>query len=389
MIFSILFLSGCWDSREITDIGLVIAVGVDKSEDSNGFAVTVQIANPQANASQEKKSSSNEPIWILTAKGETLFEAVREMSKVSSKRIVWGHNSIVIIGESLAKDDIAPVIDYFTHNPELRMKAHVLVSKGDAKNYLSLKTSLDDISGISLSDVLTNNFLTSQYIHSDMLRLSQEYFNEHKQPILSMIQFKKEMIKPSEENKGELLDMVELGGAAIFNKGKMIGTLTPEQVRGYSWIKLNVKDTLVTVNYENQKKASVEMKNVKSKIITSISEDVPSIEIKITGLGEIAEEDGSTELSIEDFKKKIGDLVKQKIIEEAENCLNVVQKQYNVDTFAFAHIFHMQQTLEWKKSIEENWETIYPDIQISVSCDIKITGSVLNQIPSRAPEKVN
>lgn len=366
-----------------------MAVGIDKAEDSNDFVVTVQIANPKSNPSPEKKSSSSEPVWILSAKGETLFEAVREMSKVSSKRIVWGHNSIVIIGESLAKEDIAPVIDYFTHNPELRMKAHVLVSKGNAKNYLSLKTSLDDISGIALATILANNNLTSQYIHSDLLELSQEYFNEHKQPILSMIQFKKEMIMPSDKNSDEMLDMVEVAGAAVFNKGKMVGMLTSEQVRGYSWIKVNVNDTLVTVTYDYQKKATVEMKNVKSKITANINDDVPSIEIKITGSGEIAEEDGSTELSIEDFKKEVEKLVEQKIIEEAEDCLNAVQKQYKVDTFAFAHIIHMQQNLKWKKSIEENWAKIYPDMQISITCDIKIYSSVLNQIPSSEPEKVN
>lgn len=41
----IFLLTGCWDSRELTDIGFVVALAIDKGEKKN-IRVTVQIVNP-------------------------------------------------------------------------------------------------------------------------------------------------------------------------------------------------------------------------------------------------------------------------------------------------------------------------------------------------------
>jgi spore germination protein KC len=118
-ILSIFYLAGCWDIREINEIGFVMAAGVDKAKDSDKFVVTVQLANPKPIAAEKGKAAQGEPIWVLSAEGRTIFEAVRELSLVSSRRIVWGHNYIVIIGQSLAENNIGPVIDFFRIIPNL------------------------------------------------------------------------------------------------------------------------------------------------------------------------------------------------------------------------------------------------------------------------------
>ncbi len=124
-------LNGCYDLREINELGFVTAVGIDKADSPNRFIVTVQIANPSS-GSDDKGSMKNE-VWIGTAEGKSIFDAVRKLTGISSKRIMWAHNNVVIIGESLAREGIIPVIDYFTHNLELRMKVGLVVSEGDAK----------------------------------------------------------------------------------------------------------------------------------------------------------------------------------------------------------------------------------------------------------------
>lgn len=384
LLLNMLFLSGCWDSREINEVGLVMAVGIDRAEDSDDFVVTVQIANPKPVAASKEKAISAEPIWVISSIGPTIFEAIREMSKVSSKRIVWGHNNIVIIGESLAKDDIGPVIDYFTHNPELRMKAAVVVSKGNAKDYVGSKAGMEDVPGISLSNLMSYSTLTTDYVQSNMLLLSQEYFAEYKQPILTTIQFKDDKIMPSDGRADKTVETINMSGTAVFNKGKMIGMLTREETRGFTWVNANIKNTLVTVNYGNQDKISLEMKGFNVKVNTQINQGVPSVSIAVLGNAEIVEEDGTSDLSIEDFKMKVGDLVNQKITDEINTCLTVVQKEYKVDTFCFAKYFHAQQNEEWENSIGKHWEEIYPDISIDVSCNIDIIGSTLNQIPANA-----
>lgn len=141
--------SGCWDLREINEIGLVTAVGIDKGTGPNRYAVTVQIANPTAEGSSGGGggggggSKAQSGMWIGTEEGGSLFDAVRKLSSISSRRIMWAHNNVVIIGEALAEEGIIPTIDYFTHNPELRMKSAVTIAHGKAKDYITAKVGME------------------------------------------------------------------------------------------------------------------------------------------------------------------------------------------------------------------------------------------------------
>ena len=52
-----LLVSGCWDMREINELGLVMAVAVDKSTNyPNNYLVTVQLANPKGVVRQDNKA---------------------------------------------------------------------------------------------------------------------------------------------------------------------------------------------------------------------------------------------------------------------------------------------------------------------------------------------
>lgn len=386
LIINIIFLTGCWDIREINQIGFVMAVAVDKADDSNNFIVSVQIANPKpVAASKEKQAGASEPVWVFSAQGKTIFEAVREISQISSKRIMWAHNSIVIIGESLARYDVSPVIDFFTHNPELRMKTSIVVSKGKAKDYIGTKQPMEDIGGVSLATMFDYAKLTGESIKGDMLRFSQDFFSNRKQPLLSMIGFKREKIVPSEGKSNEEADAIELAGAAVFKRSKMVGILSPEETRGVAWVFNSAENTLVTVTGpgDDGKNLSVETKNVKSKVISQIIDGMPSIEIKISGSGEMVEEDGATDMPMEEFKKKVKELVDNKIVEDIVLSINKVQKEYKTDSMDFANTIHAKHSKEWKSGIADNWDSIYPDVPVSISADIEITGSTLNQTPAQ------
>lgn len=45
MAFSICILSSCWSSKELTDLAIVAAMGIDKTKDGQ-YQITLQIINP-------------------------------------------------------------------------------------------------------------------------------------------------------------------------------------------------------------------------------------------------------------------------------------------------------------------------------------------------------
>jgi spore germination protein KC len=47
----VVLLSGCWNQRELNKIAIVMAMGVDKVEQTDNYRVSFQVVNPGAVAS--------------------------------------------------------------------------------------------------------------------------------------------------------------------------------------------------------------------------------------------------------------------------------------------------------------------------------------------------
>ena len=164
--------SGCWDIREINELGFVTAVGIDKAHPPNKYSVTVQIANACSASAKSEQGQTQSGVWIGTAEGKSIFDAIRNLIRISSKRVMWAHNNVMIIGESLAKKSIAPVADFFTHNPETTNETPVVVAKGDAKDYISAKAGTETPSGIAFINFGDYGPLLAETVHSNMLTVS-------------------------------------------------------------------------------------------------------------------------------------------------------------------------------------------------------------------------
>ncbi len=384
LILVVLIPTGCWDMREINELGMVMAVGVDKSSDSQTYTVTVQIANPKpTDSARSEAGTSAESMWIVSGEGRSINEAVREISKVSSKNIMWAHNNIIIIGESCARNGIIPVLDFFTHTPETRLKTFVAVAKGNASDYLSTVAGNADISGVSLSEIFRFSTLTAESVQTDMLRVAADMYSSDTQPILSSIDFKNRILPDS----GKPQKIINLSGSAVFDKDKLLGFLSQEETRGVAWV-LNsfhntTKNTIITVidPAHDNKAVSVQTADVKTKLVSNISEQIPDISIQISGIGKIVEEDASTNQSIQAMKTHLEELVDNKIADDINLALDKVQKNYKSDVFGFGKLIHAQHKEAWQTDIKDEWPTIFPKIPVTIAVDITIIGSSVKAKP--------
>ena len=150
---------------------------------------------------------------------------------------MWAHNNVIIIGESLAKEGIIPVVDFFTHNPELRMKTIVVVARGDGKKYIVAKAGMENPSVVSFILMEGYRALEAESVESNMLKVSSDLRNEYANPLITAISLKKATMQSVDgDYKGKSSETIDLEGAAVFKKGKMIGWLSPEETLGVSWI---------------------------------------------------------------------------------------------------------------------------------------------------------
>ncbi|GFP74800.1 Spore germination protein B3 [Clostridium fungisolvens] len=371
---------GCWDMREINELGLVMAVGIDK-KDEDEFSVTVQVAKPNE-AGGGNKGPSGEPMWVGTADGKTIFDAIRNVAKMSSRRIMWAHNNIIVIGENLARDSITPVVDFFTHNSELRMKTWIAVVKGEARPYIEAKTGMESIPALSLARLYKYGELPAKSIKSDMLTVFRDYKSDSQQPIISRLNMVTNASKKDTQ--------VELAGSGVLKDDKLVGFLTPDETRGINFVREKVKSSIVSVALTllNNKRVTVELHDIKTKIKSTVVGDTPQIVINISAVGEITEQDEVSNVSIDIFKKEVENLIQAKIKGDTEDAIKKLQTEFNSDVVAFGRFVHIQNKEQWDKTIKYKWNETFKKTAAKVNVKINIDSSSLYQIPIQN-EKAN
>lgn len=358
--------------REINELGLVMAVGIDRAKGERFFTVTAQIAKPSDASGQGGKSGGGaEPVWIGSAQGNTIFEAVRNLAKFASRRIMWAHNNIVVIGQDLAEDDVTPVLDFFTHNPELRMKTWVAVAHGKAQDYISAKTGIENIPGISISQLFRYHELPAESVASSMLNFYSDFKSESRQPLISML------TTGRPENKSQ----IELEGSAAFRGAKMVGMLSPNETRGLAWLRKDTNNAVVSVEGVDEKNnigIAVEIKSAKVKINSKLSGEIPAFNIQLKVDGAISEEDSSSDMEINDFKNKVETLTSKEISKEIKLGIDKA-KELNCDVLGLGRVLHIQHKKEWQSGLQDKWSDVYSQVAIDVNVEVNIHSSSVYQ----------
>lgn len=387
ILFS-LVITGCWDMREINQLALVMVVGVDKEKESHDVRVTVEIAKPTSTTSILKSDASSS-VWTASSTGKDIFEAIRNLATFSSRRIMWAHNNVIIIGESLAKDDITPIIDFFNRNPELRMRTWIAVAKGNAKDLFEVKTGIENISGLSLSRVFTNTKFNAVSFKADMMDVFSEYLDESRQVIIPVVSLKKRLIEEGEENKQYRKEQIVISGAAIFKNTVLAGWLNEKETRGLNWILQTSSNRLVSVSCLNDshKKITIELNKIRVKTKSILTDNQPSFTISLTTSGGIAEEDCLKPgiHTAEQLKAIVKESVQRTMKSEVEQAIQKLQKDLKSDVIGLGEVVHRQHKKVWKRTLKENWEQIFPEVKVDVNVHVAID----NTTTFYRPLKVN
>ena len=95
LIIAILLLTtGCWNYRELNETALATGMAIDY--DKGKYEVSLLFANGKTK--EEDKSQ----ITLFSAKGDTIYEAIKNISLTTPKDIYISHLSVVIISDIIA-----------------------------------------------------------------------------------------------------------------------------------------------------------------------------------------------------------------------------------------------------------------------------------------------
>lgn len=372
-------LSGCWDRIEINDLALITATAIDKAADGS-VAVSVQVFSPLAlNASnQSGGSSSSTPITIVRqAKGVNIADAVSKIQSKLSRRLFFGHCKIYIFGEQIAKEGIADLTDFFSRHPEPRNRALIFVSKGEAIKVLQLIPPMERYS----SEVLRE--MTKQHISVTvtLIQLQQMLRGKANTALLPLI----DILPPVQEGKKS--DTIPyLVGSALFEQGKMIGTITERGTRGIMWLRNEMKMSAVTVKARNVKGfITLNPIRERTKLEPEIRNGKWTMKVHIKTGGDVIENGTRLNLANPKWIKLLEDALREDIKTRIKMTLEQVQKQMKVDVLGFAEEFARKYPKEFKEE-EERWKEVFSKIEVDIHVDASIKRTGLSASPSGIAE---
>ncbi|WP_410771407.1 Ger(x)C family spore germination protein [Fontibacillus sp. BL9] len=382
-------LSGCWNRRELNDLAIAVAAGVDKVGDR--YRLSVQVAVPGQVASK-KVGSSQAPATLYTAEGDTLFEAARRMSQTSPRKIYFSHLRMFIMGESLARQGMAEVLDLLFRDHEFRTDFFFAVArKSTAEETLKIMTPLESIP----ANKLFNSLQTSERIWSPTKAVTlddliNDLTSKGKHPVLTGLEIR------GDKSIGEKRINVEniytpshlvYSGFAVFKSDRLIGWLNEKESRGYRLILGDVKSSVNHISCGDHGKVVLESLRTRAKVKGSLIQSRPRIDIKFSAEGNV----GSVECSNLDLTKpetirKLEAEMEQKTIQIMEAVIRKVQTQFKVDIFGFGEALRRSNPKAWK-TMKEDWdERYFPDLPVHIQVDYQIrrtgttTDSFLNEI---------
>ncbi|KJB84520.1 hypothetical protein AZ66_30790, partial [Paenibacillus sp. E194] len=106
-----LLVSGCWNRREMNDLAIAVGMGIDKAENGQ-YEVFVQVVDP-GEVSARKPSGNRAPVTLYSAKGNTVFQAIRRMTTITPRKVYFSHLRIFVFGEEMAREGISKPLDFY------------------------------------------------------------------------------------------------------------------------------------------------------------------------------------------------------------------------------------------------------------------------------------
>lgn len=375
MLSVLLLLGGCWNKRELNELAIVTAVGVDKSDEQ--FEISVQIVNPSQVASN-KASGIQVPVFTYHAKGKSLFDAIRKLTALTPRKPYYAHAQIIIIGEEMAEEGMNSILDLFQRDPEGRSDFNFIVSHDStAQEILSVLTPLEDVpaskmfKSLKVSEAVWGT--TESVILDDLI---QSLGSIDHSAVLPSIHIYGDADAGDFSSNIEKIDspaQLKYGGLAIFKNYKLTGYLTEQESRDYNFLNNNIKSTFEIIACPEEGKISTEIINSSTKMTGHFQNDVPSISIKLDIEQNVAEVSCSLDLTKSKTIDALNKETSRQIKERLERTLQTIQQTYQADLLKFSNVLHREDYQAWNR-IKKNWQTLYPNLEVQIEVDVHTKG---------------
>lgn len=363
-------LSGCYNYRELNELGITTAVSIDYKD--NNFILIAEVINPIKQ--QDVSASNNSPFVNFTSVAPSIQEAFRNTVLESPRQLYLSQLEIILVSEEIINNHLEEFLEFFSREPETRTEIKVIIAKTN-----------ESTKGITIQSLLTNfsssNILESLEVQNKLLGLTQEvtinellnmYLDPNLEIVLpSMILYGSSDIGDEKENITTSIPktLVKVGTTSVIKDGKILGYLSEEESKTVNLINGNLTKTILKIPYEDSY-VVFEPNRIKTKQKLDIKDN--KITIEISGFSKIKE--FHTNKNIKNMKtvEELNKYFNKEIENMIKDNFNKIREKYNTDMFGFQELYYRTDHKYFKKYCSNWYETTFPNIELEVKSNIKL-----------------
>lgn len=232
IILTLLLCTGCFDYKEINDLAIINAIGVDYENDE--YVITLEILNDQID-----KDSSKITSYTKVGHGKNLTSAIENAADKLSKQLIFNHIKLMILSKSIIEEKFENIIDLFLRNTYFRENFYVISSTDTRpEDLLNHTTNEAPIASTAITDTLESiRYSSNTNVLKKFDEMVEEVITYGIDTCFSNITLK----------DNEFI----VDGMSIFNNYSYKSNLSNEYVKIYNLLTDNFDRPTYTINYDN------------------------------------------------------------------------------------------------------------------------------------------
>ncbi|TSB47067.1 Ger(x)C family spore germination protein [Alkalicoccobacillus porphyridii] len=348
-------LTGCWDSRSIEEISLVIGVGVDISESGEYLSLGHQIIVPPSNSGD---SSQNAPFKNIYTTGKTVHSAIRNLA-LRDHAVISDHQRVLIIRKDvLRKWTIEEVINQMIKDDRTRRSLFVFITDEPIKQVLGVSDA-GEIPSNQLYDLIDNRGRSAKILPEVSLGKLSSNLQKGVSFLLQDVQIIDNRLALS-------------GGGVIKDSMILDQELSIDDIGTLNYLTGDIEGGILSTTLEGMPLAFEILDDMNVSIKTDVKDDQVTINVDAETTGRISEDWNEDENSYtQAYNDQRQKAIEIEISKRVNHLVNKLQTDIHADVAGFSEYMRVQQPEFWKQHAAE-WDDYFSNADISYSISVVI-----------------
>lgn len=371
VLIPLVFLPGCWSRRELKDVNFVLGVGIDRTPGgfrmSAQFPIAARLAGAAGGGGGGGGGGAGPATYTTTVGGATLRDADHHLTEVLPGRAEWSHLQVVVVGEELAREGLAPLADFLLRPQTVRENTRLLVARGEASDIIRLSNPLEPLPPVGIDRTLKSLLQESMTTDSTLVKFVDAMGQPGIDGILPSIE-----VGPG--------GVPRLGPLAVFKGDRLVGWLSQEETLGLSAIRAKSPHLFVLLPCQGDgpPQANVEVHSHKSRLEIRAEGGRLTARIEVKARGQLYEDACLRDVMQPPTRLELEKLAAERIQRDIEAAVQS-SKDLRADIFGFGRELYRHLPQEWKRR-KDRWDEELARLPVTVSAELTVDeGGVINE----------